>query len=469
MSASTPPALSKKPLLNRINWFLTTPHYTVIVCALCLLSNLFGLELPVYGLYTVATVYICLHAEDLLPLVPILLCCYIAPSVRNNPGISENSVFSGFGGTLIAIYGTLIGVSCLYRVIRDKSRFLQKKYRLLPCMLILWLGYLLGGIGSEGYSEKALSNLLFAFLQGASVCVLYVLFSGGICWEKARRDYFAWVGFCIGGVLLFQILGIYLRPNTVIDGVIYRENIYTGWGIHNNLGGMLAMMIPFAFYLATKYRKGWIGTIAGSLFLLGVLLSCSRNAILTGTACYFVGIVLVLYYARNRKGNTIAALCCIGFASAMVILFNQQILRLFSNILSMGFDPNSRDSIYSKGLELFQRYPVFGGSFFAPPELSPWGWSSSESFTSFFPARWHNTLVQLLASCGIVGLVAYIPHRVQVIRLILKDHTKEKIFIGCSILALLICSLFDCHFFNIGPTLFYSVALAFAENTQKPT
>jgi len=33
-----------------------------------------------------------------------------------------------------------------------------------------------------------------------------------------------------------------------------------------------------------------------------------------------------------------------------------------------------------------------------------------------------------------------------------------------SILALLLTSLLDCHFFNIGPTMFYSILLAFAES-----
>ena len=32
---------------------------------------------------------------------------------------------------------------------------------------------------------------------------------------------------------------------------------------------------------------------------------------------------------------------------------------------------------------------------------------------------------------------------------------------------LLLCSLLDCHFFNIGPVLFYAMALAFTENYHK--
>ena len=47
------------------------------------------------------------------------------------------------------------------------------------------------------------------------------------------------------------------------------------------------------------------------------------------------------------------------------------------------------------------------------------------------------------------------------------NQSKEKAFLGCSIAALLVCSLFDCHFFNVGPTLFYAMTLAFAENCHQ--
>jgi len=453
-------------LLGKINRFLTTPQYVMIVAALTLLCNMFSLELPVYTVFTLLCVYICLMGRDLLPMIPIVLCCYIAPSVRNNPGRNEASVFSGGSGMYIAVLGVFIAVSCIYRIIRDRKNYFGRKYKLLPGMLILAGTYLLSGIGSQGYTANFSRNLFFAFLQGVSVCLPYWLFSGGVDWKNARKDYFAWIGLSMGSVLFCQILWIYLRSSVVVDGIIYRENIYTGWGIHNNLGAMLAMMIPFTFYLATKYIKGWIGTVLGSVFLLGVILSCSRNAILTGCAVYFMSIILMLYYAHNRKGNTIAALVCICVAAICVILFNQQIIRLFSCLMAIGFDPNSRDSIYSQGMQLFFKYPVFGGSFFST-EFTPWGWSTSEAFTGFFPPRWHNTFVQMLASCGIVGMIAYLLHRIQTFQLILHRHNKEKTFIGCAVLTLLICSLFDCHFFNIGPTLFYSAALAFGENCHE--
>lgn len=453
----------RSPVISKINRFLTTPQYVAIVAALALVSNLFGLELPVYTLFAALTSYVCLFGDDLLPLMAVFPCCYIAPSARNNPGRNEATIFSGAGGIYVAALGAVIAAVCLYRVIRGRKRYAGRKYHLIWGMLALSGAYLLGGITCLDQIVDVKKNLLFALIQGCSICLPYLLFSGGVDWKRARKDYFAWIGLFIGGALLCELLWVYLTRGVVTNGVINRDLIYTGWGIHNNIGGMLAIMIPFAFYLATKYHKGWLGTVLGSIFLLGVILSCSRNAMLTGAAIYFMGIVLMLYYARNRKGNTIAALTCISIAAVAVILFNEQILRLFSSLLALGFDPNSRDLIYADGLLLFQKYPLFGGSFFSG-EYAPWSWSVNSSFTAFFPGRWHNTYVQILASCGIVGMAAYLLHRLQTLKLVVQNHSKEKTFIGCSILALLICSLFDCHFFNVGPTLFYAIALAFAEN-----
>ena len=48
----------------------------------------------------------------------------------------------------------------------------------------------------------------------------------------------------------------------------------------------------------------------------------------------------------------------------------------------------------------------------------------------------------------------------------LKNPTAGKAFISISLLALLGTSLLDSHFFNVGPVLFYSMALAFAEKAD---
>lgn len=455
----------RKPIINRINRFLATPWYVAATMLLTGAAHILQLELAAYSIFAAVTVYICLLGSDLLGLMPIVICCYILPSAGNNPGRNEASVFSlAGGGIYIACLAVIIALAIIYRVIKDRHTFFAKKRTLMPGMLVLMGAYVLSGIGSEAYPDAAAKNIFFSLLQGGAIILPYWLFSGGVDWKKARNDYLAWIGFGVGGVLMVQILWLYCTSNVVIDGIINRKHIYTGWGMYNNIGAMLAMMIPFAFYLATKYRRGWLGTVVGSAFLICVLLTCSRSSILGATAIYCLCVLLMLYYARNRRHNTIALITVGGIILLAAGLFHEQLLRLFSDLLQKGLDPSTRDDIYREGLELFTQAPVFGSSFY-PPDYQPWTWSTAEGFSQFFPPRWHNTVIQLLASCGLVGLGAYLVHRQQTLRMLLCIRSKEKTFIFCAVLVLLGCSLFDCHFFNIGPVLFYSMALAFAENS----
>lgn len=461
--------LNKNPkessyFVRKLDCFMANPGYIMLIMALTVLSNTCGAERLVYTLFVFTALFVCLFGKDLLPILPMVICCYLAPSVNNNPGKNTASLFSAEGGGFyMVILAVLVAVGFLYRVIRDRKVFFHRKYLFLTGMLILTVTYLLGGIGSQNYTRHAWQSILFALLNGAAIMVPYLLFSGGVKWDSARRDYLAWVGFGVGCVLLCEIGWIYLTGNVIRGGVIERKAIFTGWGMYNNIGSTLAMMIPFPFYLATKYRKGWIGTIVGSLFLIGVVLTCSRASILCGGGIWFVSVVLMLFFGKNRRTNLLTVALFVGGIFILVMFFGKPLLNLFSSLLDRGLDPTTRDKIYMDGLTLFSKYPIFGGSFFST-EYAPWGWSTNEAFAKLIPPRWHNTYVQLLASCGILGFAAYGLHRWQTAKYFLNSRAPEKVFIACSIVVLLATSLFDCHFFNIGPTLFYSMALAFAEN-----
>ena len=458
------PLTGGNPTINRINAFLASPYYILAAMMLTLMSNILCLEMLFYGIVTVIVIYVCLLGKDLLPLMPLMVCCYIAPSVQNNPGKNAASIFSAAGsGTWILVMGGLIALAVVYRVLRMRHQFAAAKYSLLPGILALSGAYLLSGIGSAAYPDSIGQNLLFAGLQCACILLPYLLSAGGVDWKSIRKDYFAWIGFCAGGVLLLEVLWIYLTGNVIENGVIIRNRIFTGWGMHNNLGVMLAITIPSAFYLATKYHRGWIGTVIGSLFFIGTIITCSRSSIIGGGLALAACILLMLHYARNRRHNTIALLVVISLTTLILVVFRTQLLHLFSGLLSKKLDPSSRDVIFAEGLKLFTQAPIFGSSFYSPGYI-PWDFSTVESFSAFFPPRWHNTIIQLLASCGLVGIGAYIFHRFQTVKLFLFHYSKESAFIGCATSVLLLCSLLDCHFFNLGPVLYYSMALAFVEH-----
>lgn len=452
---------------STIQRFLYSPNYCIVVMALAAVAHILAWELPAYILIAGIFIYTCLLGDDLLPIMPLFLASYIIPSAGNNPGKNPHSVFSGTTGMVILVLTVCMAISLVFRIIRDRKQFFRKKGKCLLGMLLLAGAYFLSGIGSAAYPQYLKNNLLFALMQSLSLILPYWIFSRGVNWKNVRWDYFAWIGFATGGVLALEILWSYCTQDVIVNGIIRRERIYTGWGMYNNMGFLLAMMIPFAFYLATKYRRGWIGTVVGSAYLICVLMTCSRTSILCACLIYILCVVIMLLYARNRRHNTIALTIVITLIVAVVALFHNQILRLFSSLLGKGLDSSSRDDVYTQGLKLFTQYPIFGASFFSPGFV-PWDFSTLEDFSSLIPPRWHNTIVQLLASCGVVGLGAYLFHRVQTVKILLVQHHKEQVFIGCAVLVLLLCSLLDCHFFNLAPTMFYSMALAYAEFIRAP-
>ena len=79
----------------------------------------------------------------------------------------------------------------------------------------------------------------------------------------------------------------------------------------------------------------------------------------------------------------------------------------------------------------------------------------------------HNTILQLLSSCGIVGLIAYLIHRTQTVISFFRKITLQRSFIALTILSILVISLFDNHIFNIFPTIIYGALTAIFEKSEK--
>lgn len=545
LSSSGPMAsIRDKRGIAQINAFMRSPMYVVVLAVLTVVCNLLSLDLALYSCFIVVGCYIVLFGTDLLPLMPIVVLCYIAPSPSNNPGSASNtgSIFlPQNGGIYLIVLASVFAVCLLLRMFTDQelggSAFLTKPRSLLNGMLGLCGAYLLSGVGMREYgwlswqflvfggavvlltyvlvaSQKALTNreipfrrcmlnkklmftsvlallaiygiaggvlgvfgklpsqnLLFALIQCVAVVGMYYLFSGAVNWGKVPKSYLAWVGMCAGLVVLTQLLENYFSGRIFMEGTstIDRELIYAGWGMHNNIGGMMVFMLPFPFYLACTQRRSWIYNILGTVLFLGVLISCSRISMLVGTVVYGVCTYLVLRRREERKQNLLVYAIIGGAVVLIFALFFRKLADVFALFFEELFVVSQRDNLVSYGFKQYLANPVFGGSFFPQGEYVPWDWSTSESFSAFFPPRWHNTIIQMLASCGVVGLVAYLLHRYQTVKLVLTSRTKEKLFIGLHLLALTTCSLMDCHFFNVGPVLFYSMALAFAENIQEST
>jgi len=451
-----------------IDSFLRSPFYFLLLGFLTVLSAVCSMELVVYTVFVLIGVWVCFLGSDLLPLMPLTVFSYISPSFGNNPSADKQSLFYGWQGTYLAVCACILLVCLLLRLVFDsdigRSAFLKCKRSLLSGMLILGVAYMLGGAFSGYYTAYGWRNALYAFLQFLSVFLCYYLFTGAVHWEKAPNSYFAWFGVCMGIILLVQLCHIYLTKNVITHGTILRHHIYSGWGTYNNLGVMLAMAIPFAFQLSCQKKHGWLFEILALLLIGGVVLTCSRGSLLVTIVIYPISYIIMMR-KRLRRTTGLVHIVLVVILIAVAFIYYEKILQLFKNIISSGLSTNGRNNLYAEGIKQFLRFPIFGGTFF-PIDNPPCNPLTVVEFAAFFPRSWHNTPIQMLASCGIVGLLAYSFHRFQTIKLFFTKRTASKAFICISLFVILATSLLDCHFFNGCPTMFYSMALAFAEKAD---
>lgn len=465
-----PYTLPDLPFAKAINKIIYSNLFPFLVALVTLVAHVLALDLYAYMLVAVLMIYVGLFGKDYSPVLVLPVFCYILPSRLNNPGMYEGSIFfMKNGGLVIVIAGFAVLVSVLVRLSIDGEigfrRMLRTKYALLGGLLALGASYLLAGVGSEGYAASAVKNLGFGLIQFVSVFVCYFVLAFAVKWEKIDKRYFAYTGLLAGLVVGLELIHLYITRVIFVDGELLRHLIYVGWGINNNMGVLIVTAIPFAFYFVFLGEHPVIYNLLAVALCGFSVLSASRGAILGAAFIYVLCVAVVVWKGKSKRAGYMSLACLLflfvaGIAAAFISDTLQDVTFRY------GLASDSRIKLYEYGLHVFGKSPIFGDGFFRlnyDPRDEYSIWDKVSEFTASFPDRWHNTWVQLLACCGVVGLLAYAWHRYQTVELVLKKPNVEKTFIALSMAMLLLLSLIDCHFFNVGPALFYSCALAFAE------
>ena len=448
--------------------FIHSVWYIALVAFLMVCANLFSLELPVFYLYFLFGLFIVLFDDDLKGIIPIACCAYMSISYENNPAMNVDS--AAFYRPAFIIQLTLIIVIAAVFLLGRLISILLRDYRCgenkkLPALtfgfLALGLSFLLGGLFSEFYSFR---SVFFGFAVIASLCGLYFFFYYGVDWKRTKKEYFAEVFTVIGLGLLIELFGIYVKSGILTNSELDRGVLITGWGMYNNVGCVLAMCLPAPLYLSARRKRGWIFTIIAVVLLVGLTLTQSRGSILFGVPIFLVCelIALIKSQKKERVYQFIVLGAALLLAIIVVAVFWDKLIELFSDMIEKTFsgDPsNARGPIYKQGWEHFLINPSFGVGFY---ECTAFRWGSL-SEDAFLPPRYHNTLIQLIASGGIFALATYLFHRAQTLFLLFRRPTMEKTFMALGILALLLTSLVECHFFSFGPGLLYSSLLVCAE------
>ncbi|MDE6274668.1 MAG: O-antigen ligase family protein [Clostridiales bacterium] len=450
-----------------IRRFVNSVWYPVLVAALMVLSNIFALELLTFWLYLGFGLVAAFLCEDMRAVIPIGCCGYMTISAENNPAknIEDAIFYQPYFQVQFIFILVVTGIVLLGRLVFELVTFpaQRKPFPKLAAGLILFgLAMIFGGAFSGYYGVR---TAFYGFVELCALSVLYFYFYYAVHWNTVKKGYFASVFLAVGIGIAVEIIYLYLRQDVIIDGTIQRALLYTGWGMYNNIGCVMAMCVAPPLYFAATQKHGWIFSILASVFMLTVALTQSRGSILFGAVAFGLGALLTVI--KSKGADRWANLSVFGalFIALIVvaIIYRDKIDVLFGSWPEDTFDPNGRLPTYVEGWKQFKEAPLFGVGFY---ECHGFRWGSLPP-DAFLPPRYHNTYVQILASCGTVGIVAYLFHRAQTLWLFFRRPTVEKTYIALTVASLILMSIVDCHFFNFGPGILYSVLLVCAEGAHK--
>ncbi len=476
MLVETFPKLESWKIVRLMRAFFRSPVFVVIVAMMMAAAELFSLEKIVYIVYVATVGVILLVCEDSLPMLCITCCCYMCVSAKNNPGIHfATSIFAQ--PSFIVLMGTLLVFAIILMIARVVLSLLNRPKRSAPKLffgfLVLGLAYMLGGIGSGFYSTK---TLLFGFVQIVSIALVYFFFYFTVDWENTPEHYGLTLFFAIGVGILFQVVGMYLNAGD-ISNWFTRSVLYTGWGVYNNVGCVLVMCMPAPFYFAAKRKNGWLYSLVGSLFFVGVIFTQSRASILMGAIVFLACIIFMLVKSSREEKikHLVFLVVLLSVLTVVVFIFRNQIIKIFNSLVEAGFDDSNRFSLYKACIDVFLKNPIFGVGFYRTPGAvihDGWAQIYPDKFGNFpeglfMPPRAHNTIMQLIATGGAFALIAYLVHRVETLILLFRRPTSEKTMLFFCVAGLLLTSYLDCHFFNIGPGILYSALLVCMEGAHR--
>ncbi len=438
--------------------FLNGYYYPLLVFAATLISHTFSIEpfgIAIILLSACLGFFVCDDVKFLISPLIFFIFMFSHKSVASGIFYETPYLIAIIISSVILI-SVIVAHMIIYRKEKDFKGFYKSK--------LFWGFALLCAVfplnGFFNFDEYVFGNIVFAVVLIISLGVIFFIFRTGLKDKNDLRNYLFYVLYLTSLLLTLQLYLSFIYQIQFANGEIVKESIMFGWGMWNNVGGMLAFLLPTHFYFATVSKKfGYLFYASGILSYFAIVLSLSRSSLLVSTVIIVACAIISCFKGNNQKVNRIitAAVAIIGIVGIIVLW--SKLSSVLGDYLSRGLDDNGRFDIYRRGLENFLNNPVFGGGFHSAK-------AQEHNFVAFMPDRYHNTVIQLLGTCGAVGFIAYAFHRYQTIALMWKKRCLYTAFVALCIFSFLATSLLDNHFFNVYPSFIYTVILSVLDVTE---
>lgn len=272
-------------------------------------------------------------------------------------------------------------------------------------MLFVSIAILLGGVGFISVEEYFSGTSVYHMLGlGFGMLLVYCYFYAHIDMNNkySVTQKLTEIMVMTGIMATFMVFSYYLiNINHVID---VRGIIYMQW--RNNCSTILMITIPFAFMMANKKSYS---TIFGFLFYLALLLTGSRGGMVFGTIELVMCIIMYMLYDRRRRLAYVFICVCLvfgffAFSPEITQFLGYTLDRLFTAIngFLMGESTEVRAIHYARGINDFLNHPIVGTG------LGYMGNRDVHASKEFALCWYHCEPIQIAASFGSVGIVAFV-------------------------------------------------------------
>lgn len=431
-------------VLKTVRSFLLSTEWMIMLCCFAAVFTTLQWEVQgtlVFG-YIVAIVFV-ISDDFMATLLPFLLTVMIAIHCYDSYG-TFTSLWP-FGVPLIICL-------ILHFVFYWKPVKIQGS-QFWP-MVLVSVSVTLGGLGfitpQEYFSPGALYHVAGL---GFAMVFLYLLFYANI---DTKRDYslinmLTKIMVLAGVFGSFMVISFYIiNINKVLD---IRGLLFLQW--RNNLSTLLMIFMPFPFLLAN--RKTY-ATILGFVYFFAILLTGSRGGMVFGAIELAMCICLYTLYDKRRR---IAYLFISGLIVLAMLIFSKQFVSFFGatinrlltavNEFLMGESSEVRAIHCARGINDFLNHPVFGTG------LGYMGNRDVHASKEFSLCWYHCEPIQIAASLGAVGIIAYMYQFIKRNMLIWRKVTLFNITIFISYASLEMMSLVNPGLFAPFPYLMLTI------------
>lgn len=410
--------------------------------------------------------------KDVSPVLCLILFFSLLPSTQHSP--SYNGQSSNYLVSPPILAQEIVGVvfflgTVIFRLVKG---IVKRKFKITPIfwgIVALSAAFCLNGVL---YSRYTPMNLLYGLLLSAIIIVFYVFCYCNFELNEKTCPKIASYFIAVAAVTALEVLVLYITRQS--DGALYgwRAVLRFGWGTYNQAGLMLAMAIPAWFYLSGRHKLGYLFIIGASVNELACIFSQSRQAIVMSLLVFAACCVWV--FIRDKGKKRLIDLAIVGsvlvIALIIIAIFHKELFNIFAAALDKESlkTGSSRTRLWKEGWQNFLHKPLFGVGFYDPKAVPDTvGYFVPGDLSHVIPKMCHNTIFQLLSSCGLVGLLAYLFHRVQTVLSFINNVNEERTLIAFIMCVFLLMSLLDNHLFYIITTIQYSLLLALLSSSEK--